>query len=343
MEFPFSSRRRIPSLTLVLLVFILIFAIQTKRRKMANKSSRSDGITPPLSLSLSGASRRHDILKIQVASDLHIEFYREFSRIPEDIIVPNAPILALVGDIGLAKTDILKQFLYYQTQRFEHVLYLAGNHEFYNPRQGRTQHTVSEQMEWLREICQEKSNLHFLERSVVDIQGVVILGTTLWSHVPTSKASLAERSMNDYHLSFVEKDKTMGVEDTNREFDMDILWLQRHIEYITKEHGKKRPIVVLTHHTPSMEGTSNPVYDHSDLSVCFSTDLVRLLQPPIKAWVSGHTHWNFDISFPSTKDGDDDNEEETTRLVSNQRGYPAKKCMDYDNEGVILTIPIPVP
>jgi len=40
-------------------------------------------------------------LKIQFASDLHVEFDR--GGVPWDIIVPTAPVLALVGDIGITQ------------------------------------------------------------------------------------------------------------------------------------------------------------------------------------------------------------------------------------------------
>jgi hypothetical protein len=39
-------------------------------------------------------------LEIQIASDLHIEFYNAKFPIPDDLIVPAAPVLALLGDIG---------------------------------------------------------------------------------------------------------------------------------------------------------------------------------------------------------------------------------------------------
>jgi len=116
-------------------------------------------------------------LQLQIASDLHIEFYNnESDNIPDDIIIPKAPILALLGDIGLACDEQLKEFLYAQAHRFETVLFVAGNHEFYNHQ---STHTVEEQLEWMKRVCSEKENLHLLEKQAMDINGVRILGTTL--------------------------------------------------------------------------------------------------------------------------------------------------------------------
>lgn len=44
---------------------------------------------------------------------------------------PLAPTLALLGDIGVAKHDKLFVWLEQQLERFEQILYILGNHEFY--------------------------------------------------------------------------------------------------------------------------------------------------------------------------------------------------------------------
>ena len=141
-----------------------------------------------------------DFLGIQIASDLHIEFYGELGEIPKDIIVPSAPVLALVGDISLVFTDLLRDFLWQQTDRFEEVLFVAGNHEFYNVR-GDTK-TIEEQWQWLEEVCSKRKNLHLLEKKSIEIKGVKILGTALWSHIPKDVQPRAASSLNDYHICF---------------------------------------------------------------------------------------------------------------------------------------------
>ena len=78
-------------------------------------------------------------LKIQILSDLHLEFYfnkREpggSSGYGYDIYqtIPSAPILALLGDIGLAISDELFRFLERQLKLYERVLFVMGNHEGY--------------------------------------------------------------------------------------------------------------------------------------------------------------------------------------------------------------------
>jgi ankyrin repeat protein len=66
---------------------------------------------------------------IQVASDIHLEFYQEGKDLSQ-LIIPSAPYLALLGDIGLPiKRQNYKQFLLDMSEKFEIVFVLAGNHE----------------------------------------------------------------------------------------------------------------------------------------------------------------------------------------------------------------------
>ena len=284
----------------------------------SSQKAEEETTTPPITKTL----------RVQVASDLHIEFYDKFEDdCPEDIILPRAPVLALLGDVGLAFTPQLKAFLHHQAKRFEAVIYIAGNHEFYN-HQGASK-TVGEQEQWLRDVCSEVDNLHFMEKNVMVINGVRILATTLWSFIPPSVELSAGSSMNDYHLSYVQEKegpRKLTVADTRQWHVESAQWLKTEI---AAANQLKQPVLVLTHHTPSLQGTSDPKYDGDELSYCFSTDLSDLVQDPaVRAWSCGHTHWNFDMMM----------EEGGTRLVSNQRGYPQRENKLYDNEGIVLEI-----
>jgi hypothetical protein len=75
---------------------------------------------------------------IQVMSDLHLEFS---FRGPENNVIPGydafdckpcSPVLALLGDIGLVSHEGLFVFLRRQLLKYEKILYVMGNHEFYS-------------------------------------------------------------------------------------------------------------------------------------------------------------------------------------------------------------------
>jgi hypothetical protein len=282
-------------------------------------------LSAPITLSQKAVEPGGNV-KIQIASDLHLEFYENPKAIPDDIIVPSAPILALLGDIGLSFTDTLETFLHQQADRFEHVLFLAGNHEYYNHHGGQPK-TVQEQYEWMQKVCAAKPNLHFMDKDEFRVgTDLTILGTTLWSAIPPSAELVAKQSLNDYHKSYVSVDRKLTPNVTNQWYTENREWLTNKIQ---EAKERRHTVVVLTHHTPSMEGTSDPKYDGNPLGHCFSTNLTRLLVDPVAFWVCGHTHYNFD--YPSSFGPDSS----TTRLVSNQRGYPGKEKKEYKNKMVI--------
>ena len=272
-------------------------------------------------------------LRIQIVSDIHIEFYKRSSGKNLDFLIePQAPVLALLGDIGYACTDQLKDFLHSQADRFETVLFLAGNHEYYNQRGQRGKRfTIQKQLEWMRRVCAERSNLHFMEQESMELNGIVVLGTTLWSDIPPHKMEMAEQSMNDYHLCYNqdapgEPLRKLKAAETVALYQQSLVWLKSELE-TAKENNQA--VVVLTHHTPMITGTSHPDYENSSLTPCFSSDLKYLLlesTPHLVAWACGHTHYNFDFRV-----GD-------VRVVSNQRGYKHRPKEEYEQAGVVLEL-----
>ena len=291
---------------------------------MAQSRHDSTPVRTPLPI----ADTTAGTLRIQIASDLHIEFYESIDNVPSDLIKPQAPVLALLGDIGLAFSDVLRDFLFEQCNRFKQVLFLAGNHEFYNADE--ETYSMEEQTEWMRQTCSQRDNLHFMEKDSLVMEGVVILGTTLWSNIPDCMLKKAQRSLNDYCLTYNhrpgESPRKLRADETTDMYQLNIGWIRSELAK-ARENGQK--VLVLTHHTPSMEGTSHPQYDGSDISCCFSSDLRLLLEeesPNLVAWACGHTHYNFDFLVGNV------------RVCSNQRGYKFGPSKAYRKDGVVLEV-----
>lgn len=266
-------------------------------------------------------------LRIQIVSDLHIEFYHESKNL-DFLIEPEAPILALLGDIGYACSRQLKNFLYSQCDRFEKVLFLAGNHEYYN--NGTNTSSMTEQLEWMRNVCSKHPNLHFMEQESIILNDVVVLGTTLWSNISKKDRRMAENFLNDYRLSYNhapgEYPRNLKAKETTAIYLESISWIESQLKKAKKNSQK---VVVLTHHTPMLTGTSHPQFKDSSVTCCFSSDLEALLLssgPTLVAWACGHTHYNFDFMVGSV------------RVVSNQRGYKNRDKDDYQKDGVVLEV-----
>jgi DNA repair exonuclease SbcCD nuclease subunit len=247
-------------------------------------------------------------MKIQIVSDLHLEFSDYFLKNQN-----NADVLVLGGDIMLAEKVLLpeselgvrfRDFLKRCSFQFPHVIYLAGNHEFYGG-------YWSKSLEKLREACAVHTNVYFLERDVKIINDVVFVGGTLWTDMnkgdPLTLHAVRDM-MNDYRaitnddLGYT-KLKPATTAQRHRE-------TRQYIELIVKEHSDKK-VVVVGHHTPSFQSCHESYKSDYIMNGAYHSDLtdVMLDHPQIKLWTHGHTHHPFDYMVGEC------------RVVCNPRGY----------------------
>ncbi|KAJ5076655.1 ser/thr protein phosphatase superfamily [Anaeramoeba ignava] len=262
-------------------------------------------------------SIKENELPIQIASDIHLEMFETKESIPKNLIIAKAKILGLLGDIGLINNELLEYFLREISEKFEIIFFIAGNHEFYN-HNAESILTYEEQLGKLERICSSFSNVYFLDNKSVKLtvkkedcgdQVIRFLGTTLWSYIPDNLANQIENCLNDYSLIFKNKFEPITPKDTKSWFDENVNWIIS--EYILSKKNKESQVVVLSHHTPTLEGTS-PIEEIGDIQHAFSSNLDSLLdreKTNISCWCCGHTHLKFDFM----RNG--------TRVVSNPRGY----------------------
>lgn len=259
--------------------------------------------------------RHSNIIRLQIISDLHLEF-RE-GQIP--YIKKVAPHIALLGDIGKPHSFAYSRLIANLAHRFQTVIIIAGNHEYFGGIAKK--YTVYEIKTRIREIASRFPNVHFLDNSSLMLEGVRILGTTLWTHIPRHLMQIARKKVNDYrmiYLSRVQLDHStiaapLTPEVTSAWHDQSVAWLKNELtkDLIT-------PTIVLTHHAPTGRNTSNPSFSNQDMRFCYHSDLDYLvLKPPVIAIGFGHTHWPSDqiLSFDTTS-------EYLVRVVSNPLGYP---------------------
>ncbi|KAI9805444.1 MAG: hypothetical protein M1825_000695 [Sarcosagium campestre] len=248
-------------------------------------------------------------------SDLHLEAPSAYDVFQ---IPPEAPYLALLGDIGIARDEGLFQFLEAQLVNFDTVFFLLGNHEPYHT-------SWSEVKERLREFSEKVSRRRslqtesgrssigrfvFLDRTRYDVSSdVTVLGCTLHSKISPSQHDNVSFGLNDfYHI------QDWTVENHCEAHKADLAWLNAQVAEISKEESSRR-IVIFTHHSPSTaEAASNPAHVQSPISSGFSTDLSGeecWTNAAVKLWAFGHTHYNCDF----------EDAEREKRIVTNQRGY----------------------
>ena len=230
-----------------------------------------------------------------------------------DIPRTDADVVVLAGDVhvGVKGRDWIKtQF------PGKPVVYVLGNHEFY-------QHALPALTDQLKRET-EGSQIHVLENRAVELGGFVFLGCTLWTDFeltanPQMAMFLAEDMMNDYRIVRCSTaNRTLCAIDTRKIHAKSVTWLKKELS----RHDPTRTIVV-THHAPSARSEA-PHHAASPLRPTFFSNLDALVaKSRVPLWIHGHTHYNVDYRIG------------TTRVLTNQRGYPNEACLGFDPGTVV--------
>eukprot|EP00768_Dysnectes_brevis_P006257 gnl/Dysnectes_brevis/4854_a6724_758.p1 GENE.gnl/Dysnectes_brevis/4854_a6724_758~~gnl/Dysnectes_brevis/4854_a6724_758.p1 ORF type:complete len:315 (-),score=15.31 gnl/Dysnectes_brevis/4854_a6724_758:47-991(-) len=277
-------------------------------------------------------------IKVQYASDLHLEFGWEdsdpYSPLFSSLLTPVGDVLVLAGDISVAAVPIggktslsapikaLEAFFKHISPLFKHIIYVPGNHEFYNPTRIRQHITITEALHNLSILCSSFPNIHLLNNTTISLfDGQIrFVGTPLWSEIPPTEVYKLQTYLRDFHCIYTQDSagqapSVMNVEHYNQLHREAVTFLQQELP----RSGSASTTVVVTHHTPFVEGSWVKPSRGQDLKLTagFSTDLSSTIKPYMSIdhrymWICGHTHYNWsDVSisqFPC-------------RVVSNQKGY----------------------
>jgi predicted phosphodiesterase len=236
------------------------------------------------------------MFRIQYVSDLHLEFL-EKAVFPQ-MVVPNARYLALAGDIGQPESRVFHSFLDYASRHWDHVFYVAGNHEFYNslPMKRWEHHPPTpfhQRLRHLREIVGAYKNIHFLDASspsyFCEAENVAVVGSTLWTHIPDERLVDAQTGMNDYN--FIPIMDNGGVRPLHPEDVSHFHAMDRGVLADQIAHWKHRgaDVCMVSHHMPSFSLIS-PRFKGHYLNCCFASSCEDLMASHVKAWIYGHTH-----------------------------------------------------
>ena len=282
-------------------------------------------------------------MKIRVISDLHLEFsdYHAKNDPPVDVLILSGDIMiaedlhdhpgfdynpyqhGALADLGRKQRRVatFRDFLKRCAFQFPHVIYVAGNHEFYH---GKWVNGI----QYLRDECAKFPNVHFLERDSVKIDDVTFVGGTLWTNMnkgdPLTLHAVRDM-MNDFRII---KNDAKGF--TNLKPADTAIRHRETLDYIrsvvAEKHDEK--FVVVGHHSPSFQSVHESYRNEHLMNGAYHSDLSEFIldHPQIKLWTHGHTHHPFDYMIGET------------RIVCNPRGYESDGyCEDtgYNPEIVI--------
>lgn len=266
-------------------------------------------------------------MKIQIVSDLHLEF--------EDIFINNeheVDVLVLSGDICVAD-DIRNQdlpalsidnlpeegfgrskrairyrdFFLRVSFQFPHVIYVMGNHEHYHGTFDTSKEVLQNMLNVLN-IC----NIDILDNDTKDINGVRFIGGTLWTDCnkgdPLTQYHL-EHAMNDFRVIRLKRENFRKFLPTRT--ITEHIRTKQYIDIILQGTPENMPIVVCGHHAPSSMSIHER-YSHDTLmNGGYCSDLTEFIldRPKIKLWTHGHMHQSFDYMMGNC------------RIICNPRGY----------------------
>ena len=267
-------------------------------------------------------------MRIKLVSDLHLEF--------SDINIQNDnnyDVLILGGDIMIAqdlhdhpelvntsdqraiangtglgrrqeRAQRFRDFLKRCSFQFPHVIYIMGNHEFYNGK-------FYAGIDYMRDEVAKFPNIYMLEQDTKIIDDVVFVGGTLWTDMnkrdPLTMHAI-EGMMNDFRI--IRNDfrsyAPMSALDVAVRHDKTLAY----IKLIVQEHKDKKCVVV-GHHSPSFQSVHEIYKDQTLMNGGYSSNLEEFIldHPQIVLWTHGHTHHPFDYKIGET------------RIVCNPRGY----------------------
>lgn len=235
-------------------------------------------------------------MKIQYASDLHLEFPENRKYVKENPLKPNGDVLVLAGDIGyLVEYILYSDFWDYCATHFQETIIAIGNHELY------TYFDLADITDGL--LMTIRPNVKAYYNAVVQIDNVDFVVSTLWSKIPIFDAYITERGINDFH-QIMYKGKRLSYNVFNEEHERCFSYIKDAVSQTSSEK-----IVAVTHHVPSFS-LSSPDFAGSRINGAFTTELGDYIAcSPIDVWIYGHSHRNIDKTIGKTQ------------CVSNQLGY----------------------
>lgn len=252
-------------------------------------------------------------MKLQYASDLHIEFPENKEFLKNRPLVPEGDILILAGDIvPLKRIEAHHDFFNYLSDNFSLTYWLPGNHEYYHS-------DIAEISQQMNEKIRE--NIFLVNNISVSTGNTNLIFSTLWTTISSLYRFEIQMSYSDFH-AIRYRGSLFSVEHYN-------FMHEQCLKFLKKELARKKPgtRIVVTHHMPTFFNYPEK-YKGDALNEAFAvelSDFIKTTRPDY--WIFGHHHTNkgdFEIGH--------------TKLITNQLGYVIYNEQEGFNEEAIIEI-----
>lgn len=237
------------------------------------------------------------MIKVQYASDLHLEFVQNRAFLRKYPLRPSGDVLILAGDIApIHELQKYGEFFDLWADQFRMVYWLPGNHEYYHGDLGRHAGSFVEQV---------RSNVILLNNQIWEEGPLRLVFSTLWSRIDPRNAFALQTNLNDFHLIRYQQKRF-----TPDHYHQQHTLAKQFLQGALAQQPWLGLTVVITHHVPTFQHYP-PQYKGDILNEAFASHLDELVfDCGADYWIYGHHHRN----IPEFCIGQ-------TRLVTNQLGY----------------------
>ena len=242
-------------------------------------------------------------MKIQVVSDLHLEFHN-----PIPPLVEGVDVVVCAGDLAPVQTGAVF-YLAKEWARAKHILYVPGNHEYYGT-------DIDPAREMLAKHCRH-NRITLLDPGTNTIDGVHFIGATLWTDFKIDFTKTLDQTLStvgagiaDFAGAIQHQEKRFTTLEAKRRHESERAFIEEALE---RTKVTDQPTVVITHHAPSPASIA-PHFEGHPLNAGFASNLEEVIdrhQPQV--WIHGHMHDAVDLRIGKT------------RVLCNPQGYNPEK------------------
>lgn len=217
-------------------------------------------------------------MKIQYASDLHLEFDENAGYLKSNPLEVTGDILVLAGDtiyLGKKMHDA-DWFFDWCSANYTQTFLIPGNHEYYG---GFPMEKTLEDFEW-----KIRNNVTYLNNKSVVLGDTELFFTTLWTSIPVEESYIIEKVMNDCRRGRI-NGKRFNVHSWNIIHRTCTEWL---VDALRKSKAGHK--IVISHHCPYLN-EAGARYVGSLACSAYMLDMWPVIENcDVDCWIHGHIH-----------------------------------------------------
>ena len=236
-------------------------------------------------------------MKIQYASDLHLEFEDNTQYFISNPLKVTGDILILAGDIHVfGEPNFMNNpFWDWASKNYKQVIIAYGNHEFHRTCDLSTMKNGHK--------YKIRDNVYYYYNCVITIEDVDIIVSTLWSYIYEENKFICQSGVNDFYV-IKYNGNLLTPEIFNNEH-------KKCLDFIKKSmnESKAKTKIIVTHYVPS-DLLNAEEFKDSTINNAFTVDLTDYIKKcGAKYWIFGHSHRNINKKIGETN------------CICNQFGY----------------------